>query len=161
MIMKLIRENVFETNSSSANSFSLNKGKKAPHIYDTLYPDEDGTVRIDCGIYNFNRQMPKRTNDTKEKIAFFATLAKDHRYYEYLLPMLRNIIVKNSEAYNVEFLNLGESEIEFWSDFDIPEKETTLYKAVFDKNSWLFLQGDEYLIYDDDDKFYRPEPILE
>ena len=60
-----------------------------------------------------------------------------------------------------EFLNLGESEIEFWSDFDIPEKETTLYKAVFDKNFWLFLQGDEYLIYDEDDKFYRPEPILE
>ena len=160
---KLIRKSVFETNSSSAHSLSVNDGKHKPKIYDTVYPDKDGVVYIDCGGYNFGRQKPRRTNNTKEKIAFFATLWSDeHRDYEKGLELLKKIIEENSLAEKVEFLNLGESKLEFWDDFEVPYAHDSLYKAIFDKNSWLFLIGDEFWFESDKEKeeFFNV-PVIE
>ena len=61
----LIRDSVFETNSSSAHSLSINKGNKILNVFDTLKPYENGIVNINCGGYDFTRQKPSRTNDTK------------------------------------------------------------------------------------------------
>lgn len=160
---KLVRTSVFETNSSSAHSLSINKGKHKPKIYDTVYPDKDGVVRIDCGIYNFCRQKPRRTNDTKEKIAFFATLWCEENWdCEENLEMLKKIIEENSLTEKVEFLNLGESKLDFCGDFEVPYTHDSLYKAVFDKNSWLFLIGDEYWFESDKEKeeFFNV-PVIE
>lgn len=41
--MKLIRHNVFETNSSSTHSISVVAGAK---VYDTIYPNEDGCINL-------------------------------------------------------------------------------------------------------------------
>ena len=41
--MKLIRHNVFETNSSSTHSISVVAGAK---VYDTIYPNEDGCIDL-------------------------------------------------------------------------------------------------------------------
>ena len=40
--MKLIRNSVFETNSSSCHSISIGKSD----VYDSVTPDEDGIIRI-------------------------------------------------------------------------------------------------------------------
>ena len=119
----LIRKGVFETNSSSAHSLSINYGDKV-ELFDNLSPDKDGVLRIYCGGYNFSRQYPRRTNDTEEKI--------------------------------------GSSSIEFGSDFDIPTG-TCLKRAILDKNSWLFIQGDEYSLDkgEDEEEFYNPKEITE
>lgn len=157
--MKLIRKNVFETNSSSSHSLSINHNKKK--VYDTLKVDSKGIVKINCGGYNFYRQYPRRTNNTQEKIAFFATLfAKTNQNKD--LDLLRKHILKNTGAGKVKFLNLGKSDIEFAEDFKIP-KGDNMYRALFDKNSWLFIQGDEYDLDDDvdEEEFYNPEEILE
>lgn len=49
-MLKLIRTGVFETNSSSNHSLSLNYGEKK-RVYDTLPVNEDGSVIVDCGGY--------------------------------------------------------------------------------------------------------------
>ena len=160
---KLVRKGVFETNSSSCHSLSINYDKK--EVFDTLDVDEDGVVRINCGWYNFCRQHPRRTNDTVEKVAFFATLLtryQDNPNESEDLEDLKEQILENTQASDVEFLDLGRSIIEFSSDFDIPTGRS-LYRAIFDKNSWLFIEGDEYSLYDDEDEyeFYHPEEVTE
>ena len=160
---KLIRKGVFETNSSTCHSLSINYDKK--EVFDTLPVDEDGVVRINCGGYNFSRQHPRRTNNTEEKIAFFATLFtryEDNPNDSEDLSDLKEQILENTQAVDVEFEYLGDSTIEFSSDFDIPIGRS-LYRAIFDKNSWLFIEGDEYSLYDDEDEheFYNPAEITE
>lgn len=158
--MKLIRRKVFETNSSSAHSLSINYDKKK--IYDTLKVDSDGVVRINCGYYNFCRQNPRRTNNTEEKIAFFATLIHKYGFYDNTLETIKDLIKENTGVDKVKLVGVGNSPMEFSGDFDMPNKEQ-LYTLLFDKNSWLFLEGDEYSLDEDIDKeeFYNPKEILE
>lgn len=156
----LIRNSVFETNSSSAHSLSINKGSKILNVFDTLKPDKNGVVRINCGGYCFSRQEPRRTNDIKEKIVFFVTLFK---YLGQLskLEELKDLIKQNSLAEEVIFENAGESSTEFCGDFDIPER-LQMYRALFDKNSWLFLIGDEYWFEtEEEEKEFFNVPIIE
>ena len=160
----LIRKGVFETNSSSAHSLSINYGEKV-ELYDNLTPDEDGVLRIYCGGYNFSRQYPRRTNDTEEKIAFFATLFTrwdDNPEESSELEELKDILSEYTGALDVKFFNLGSSPIEFGSDFDIPIG-SSLKRAILDKNSWLFIQGDEYSLDkgEDEEEFYNPKEITE
>lgn len=158
---KLVRTSVFETNSSSAHSLSINKGNKVLNVFDTLKPDKNGVVRIDCGGYKFTRQKPRRTNDTKEKIAFFATLFDSLTYYKKELEELVALIKQNSLCEEVIFENLGSSHIDFCGDFTIPEG-LQMYRALFDKNSWLFLIGDEYWFESDkeEEEFFNV-PVIE
>ena len=142
--MKLIRNKVFETNSSSAHSLTISHGE----VYDSLFVDEDGVCRVDCGGYSFCRGSGRRTNSTEEKIAFFATLGD--AWNDDLLEDLKEQIQSNTGCDRVELLNLGESDYEFCSDFDLPSGRE-LYDAIFDRNSWLFILGDEY---EEPDGFY-------
>lgn len=61
---KLIRKSVFETNSSSAHSLAFATDISGA-VYDTVYPDKDGYVVIDCSDYYFARQEPRITNKTE------------------------------------------------------------------------------------------------
>lgn len=161
MNKKLIRNGVFETNSSSAHSLSINYGDKKK-VYDTLEMYKDGVVIIDCGNYDFCRQKPRRTNDTREKLAFFIILATRWGFELEDLQVFEDLVIQNTGASKVYFCNLGKSYIEFSGDFGIPTGED-LYKAIFDKNSWLFLEGDEYCLDDDVDEveFYNPKEVTE
>ena len=159
----LIRNSVFETNSSSAHSLSINKGNKVLNVFDTLKPDENGVVKIDCGGYNFNRQKPRRTNDTIEKIAFFVTLFQywETTYGEDRINEVIKLIEQNSLCEGVVLEGIGDSSIEFCSDFDVPE-DLQLYRALFDKNSWLFLIGNEYWFETkEEEKEFFNVPIIE
>ena len=156
----LIRSNVFETNSSSAHSLSINKGNKVLNVFDTLKPDKNGVVKIDCGGYNFKRQDPRRTNDTKEKIAFFVTLfdsCSNHKRIEELIELIK----QNSLCEEVELNNVGDSQIDFAGDFGVPSG-LQMYRALFDKNSWLFLRGDEFEFdTDEEEEDFFNVPIIE
>lgn len=160
-MLKLIRNGVFETNSSSNHSLSINYGEKK-RVYDTLPVNEDGSVIIDCGGYDFSRQEPRRTNNTIEKLVFFITLETRWEFDAEDLKEFEELILENTEASKVIFKNLNKSTIEFGGDFSIP-KGRLLYDAIFDKNSWLFLEGDEYGLDDaiDEREFYNPAEITE
>ena len=161
----LIRNNVFETetNSSSAHSLSINKGFKILNVFDTLKPDENGVVKINCGGYDFTRQRPRRINDTKEKIAFFITLFNcwEITYGEGKIQEIIKLIKDNSFCEAVILENIGDSQIDFGGDFEIPSG-LQMYKALFDKNSWLFLRGDEFEFdTDEEEKEFFNVPIIE
>lgn len=156
----LIRNSVFETNSSSAHSLSINKGSKVLNVFDTLKPDKNGIVEVNCGGYDFTRQKPRRTNDTKEKIAFFVTLfniSSNHKRIEELIELIK----QNSLCEEVKLNNVGDSPLDFGGDFGIPSG-LQLYRALFDKNSWLFLIGDEYWFEtEEEEKEFFNVPIIE
>lgn len=156
----LIRDSVFETNSSSAHSLSINKGNKIINVFDTLKPNENGIVNINCGGYDFTRQKPRRTNDTKEKIAFFVTLFDSYSNRKRIEELIE-LIKQNSLCEEVKLNNVGDSQIDFGGDFGIPSG-LQLYRALFDKNSWLFLRGDEFEFDTDkeEEEFFNV-PIIE
>lgn len=159
----LIRNSVFETNSSSAHSLSINKGSKILNVFDTLKPDKNGVVRINCGGYCFSRQEPRRTNDTIEKIAFFVTLFNCWKttYGENRIQEVIKLIEQNSLCEGVVLEGIGDSSIEFCGDFGVPEG-LQLYRTLFDKNSWLFLIGDEYWFEtEEEEKEFFNVPIIE
>lgn len=45
MKKQLIRQSVFETNSSSAHSISLGKDTGKQFLLETLYPDQNGNIK--------------------------------------------------------------------------------------------------------------------
>lgn len=159
----LIRDSVFETNSSSAHSLSINKGSKILNVFDTLKPNKNGIVEIDCGGYDFTRQKPRRTNDTIEKIVFFITLFDywETTYGDNRIQEIIKLIEQNSLCEGVVLENVRCSSIEFCGDFEVPEG-LQLYRTLFDKNSWLFLIGDEYWFEtEEEEKEFFNVPIIE
>lgn len=158
---KLIRKSVFETNSSSAHSLAFATDISGA-VYDTVYPDKDGYVVIDCSDYYFARQVPRITNKTKEKIAFFASVwCENHYNEEDKMELLESVIKANSKAHNVMFLGLDQTSIEFWDDFDLPQDFDDLYRIIFDKNCYLRIAGDEYDFRSEEDKeLFKNPPIV-
>ena len=145
--MILIRRFVFETNSSTSHSLTISHND----VFDTVPVDPDGVVRIDCSGHSFCRGNAWRTNDPLVKIAFFVTYAHYwDRVDQDLLNNVKEAILDNTMAKDVEFINPTGSDLDFQGDFNIPE-DKELYRTLFDKNSWMFFLGDEY---DEPDGFY-------
>lgn len=158
-LKKLVRKSVFETNSSTCHSLVINRdGVDA--VYSRLYPNENGVVEIFCG-YSFGRGGTRRINDPERKAAFLAIACKVKWCFgedrsEQILEMVKDAIKKNSMAEDVVFDCLEDSWLEFSGDFLIDESnEDFIYDFIFDKNTFLFLQGDEY---DEDEKLYKNLP---
>ena len=158
---KLIRKSVFETNSSSAHSLAFATDISGT-VYDTIYPDKDGYVVIDCSDYYFARQVPRITNKTEEKIAFFASVWGENHYNEEdKMELLVSVIKANSKAHDVMFLGLNETSIEFWDDFDLPQDFDELYRIIFDKNCYLRIAGDEDDFRSEEDReLFNNPPIV-
>ena len=158
---KLIRKSVFETNSSSAHSLAF-ATDISNAVYDTIYPDEDGYVVVDCSDYSFVRQVPRITNDTKEKIAFFASLYSETYYDdEEKMELLESVIKANSKAHKVMFLGFNYVTIDFKNDFDLPQDFDELYRVIFDKNCYLRIAGDEYdFASEEDEELFNNPPIV-
>lgn len=156
---KLVRNSVFETNSSTCHSLVINRdGVDA--VYSRLYPNENGLVEIYC-TYPFGRGGTRRINDPERKAAFLAVACNVKWCFgedrsNKILEMAKEAIKKNSMAEEVVFNGVEDAWIEYCGEFVIEEdKEDFIYNFIFDKNTFLFLQGDEY---DEDEKLYKNLP---
>jgi len=69
--------------------------------------------------------------------------------------MAKEAIKKNSLAEDVVFNGVEDAWIEYCGDFVVEDNEDFIYNFIFDKNTFLFLQGDEY---DEDEKLYKNLP---
>ena len=69
--MKLIRKNVFETNSSSTHSITI---ANSTGLYSTLPVDENGVVNIISGDFGWEEQ---EYSDTQTKAAYIAVYIRD------------------------------------------------------------------------------------
>ena len=76
--MKLIRNNVFETNSSSCHTVTISD-KVLP--YDTIYPESDGVIYIESE--DFGWSFEDRTNPHDKLSYIFIYLMKYYNIYSY------------------------------------------------------------------------------
>jgi hypothetical protein len=130
---RLIRNSVFETNSSSQHSMSISEGNI---VYDSISPDYDGVIRLSGGEYGWQTE---KHNSTVFKANYLAQAYKDQ---EHLTEKLVSIIEEHTGAKVVINLDI-DSFIDHQSEgyFDgLTEDE--IKRLIFDKNSWIYLGND-------------------
>ena len=154
--MRLIRNNIFETNSSSTHALVVYKNGKY------ILPDK---LRFDIGEFGWSYNV---YYDTHSKASYIITLIFTHntRYEtEYLLDKLGRILDKNNIQYSfpeVNFINeygWGYWDIDGYVDhsceayswlYDILDDEDMLFKFLFNNESYISTGNDN------DDSYYIP-----
>lgn len=138
----LIRNGVFETNSSSCHSISISD-ETEPFVFDTIYPDLDGKITIKGGEYG--RGVFTRYNDVKTKLSYALTST----LYGVDENMLKEIIQEQTGCDNIELLVSEDYSSPYFSYIDhasvdtVPRTKEELRNFIFNKNSWLFIAYDE------------------
>jgi len=141
--MENIRQELFETNSSSSHSIAINSATNG--LYDTIVPSKDGTITLNGGFYS--REW-KKSNDPLFKLNYAAVSLS---YQDpCALDLLCDVVCKHTGAKLVK-VNIntdwkdGNSEVDHQSQGKFREEfsnEDSLKEFIFSPNSWLFLGGD-------------------
>jgi len=137
MKKKLIRSDVFETNSSSSHSVSIGNETKE-FVLDTIYPDQNGNITLTGGEFGWDWF---KHNDAITK-ANYAAVASN--YNSGLKDILIEVLTEQTGADNIIFAFSDESDDENWSYIDhdsvnvCPINKYELKNFIFNKNSWLF-----------------------
>lgn len=146
---KQIRQNVFETNSSSSHSVSIADNNKQFVMDNELLPDQDGVIELTGGEFGWDYQ---KYNDALTKANYLSVYSRND---EAMRNLLIEVIKKQTGAEKVLCLGVDEWEspnhsyIDHQSDvieggaagvcFD---SEETMRQFIFNKNSWLFTGND-------------------
>jgi hypothetical protein len=138
MKKRLIRQSVFETNSSSAHSISLGKDTGKQFLLDTLYPDQNGIITLTGGEFGWEWF---KENDAFEKANYAAVASMTNdSFRETLIQVIKDqtgaedIIFNFSDEYN----GTNWSYIDHDSVGTCPIDYEGLKDFIFNKNSWLF-----------------------
>jgi hypothetical protein len=138
--MNNIRSNVFETNSSSTHSISIDCSSP-DEMLQTILPDENGIISLTGG--QFGREW-KRYNDclTKANYSAIDCLSNDPEKMQSFI----NIIKRHTGAKEVVLdINLSVSYIDHGYlrvSKDVLYDENKLINFIFNPKSWLFLGND-------------------
>jgi hypothetical protein len=138
--MKHIRQSVFETNSSSSHSITINSSATN---YTSISPDADGIITINTEGYEFGWGYD-RYNDFHSKASYCAV---DQQNTEHNLEMLKKVIVEHTGAKEVKLIIDPNSYIDhqsYGTSADAFESEQTLKDFLFSKNSQLFIDNDNH-----------------
>lgn len=131
---KLIRNGVFETNSSSAHSISISDGDKQ-FVLDTIYPDQFGVIRVYGGQFGWDF-VKFNDAETKLNYAFQDNVDED---------LLRKVVMDFTGATEVIFDDKNDGYIDHES-CGLAGSVCTDYESIknfiFNKNSWLFTGND-------------------
>jgi hypothetical protein len=132
---KLIRNGVFETNSSSAHSISL-AGSDRDFVLDTIYPNENGIIVLVGGEFGWDWF---KHNDalTKANYAIVAHINNPDLVIEVIKEQTGcdDVLVLAVDGdYNSSF----HSYIDHDSYGICPSSKEELKNFIFNKNSWLF-----------------------
>lgn len=131
--MKLIRNSVWETNSSSCHSISLASSDKE-FVLDTIYPDNNGIIYIKTAYFG---RWFERSNDVNIKASYAATSIQ----YGLDEQLLIDIIKEQTGA--IDVIIEGDGDIDHESVAVCPRNKEDLRNFIFNKNSWLFIAHDE------------------
>lgn len=164
--MKLIkiRKGVFETNSSSTHSLTI---ESTSFLIDTIIP-EDGIVNIKPGEFGWEWE---KFNDAYTKASYCLTGIQYVSDKEEALSNLKEVIQKHtlcdevnliqgSDDYDDENYGYIDHQSREWGELDnlLFDKEK-LHNFIFNKKSWLFLGNDNSSppnkFYDTDDLKYN------
>lgn len=138
----IIRNNVFETNSSSSHTLSVEKNYLQPVLESfSGYINEEGDVWIDCQGYDLDSIIKdEETTIYREaitKISFLATLwnsyAEDVKD-KYTIDDLIYFVKRNTLCNNVYFHNMGNICLDVSSNYKydfLPSDKDDLYELIF------------------------------
>lgn len=157
------REKVFETNSSSSHSISINPDQ-ADNYYDTLMVDEDGVVTIRTDIhFGWGNE---RYNTPEEKASYCILASYHHADPEFVIENYIKPVIKNqciADKVKIQGLKKAfegspnkeeflESKQDFIGNIDHQSWDTVTYQNlqdthwlkefIFHPNSWLFITND-------------------
>lgn len=140
--MKTIRQNAFETNSSSTHSITINDKSG---VFDSISPDYDGVIRLTGGEFGWGWS---KHDDAVTKANYCAVAALDD---EFKTNLLIEVIKNHTGAKSVEIICSSDWDDDNRSYIDhqscgVAERaflnEDTLKNFIFDRKSVLFLGND-------------------
>lgn len=158
--MKTIRKNVFETNSSSTHSISIEIGPN----WDTITPNENGKINLYGGEFGWEW---RRYDDALTK-ANYCAISCERGYTNFTKKDLKNAIKEFTGATKVKFKfstdwnNGNYSYIDHQSDDTLQDlTASTLKDFIFNKSSILYTGNDNDSapsnFYDSPDTVYKYE----
>lgn len=157
--MRTIRENVFETNSSSSHSISLSDSSIiSDEMMDTIPLNEDGDIVLSGGEFGWQWE---KFNDAFTKANYCAVYVV--LYSPHLTDRLVKVIKDQTGANNVIFNISDDVNSSTYSyidhdSYDVAEaafgSDDVLRRFIFDKKSILYLGNDNEIA---PDKFYEPK----
>ena len=158
--MKKIRTGVFETNSSSCHSLSIND---TDILLDYLIPNEYGEVTIKPGEFGWEWE---KFNDAATKASYCLTGTQYVKDEELALSNLKEVIQEHTLCNQVNLIIPNEDfESENYGHIDHQSTDkmddllfnkTKLHNFIFNKKSWLFLGNDNSSA---PNKFYDTEKL--
>ena len=151
VIMKQIRNSVFETNSSSSHSVNISS---TGDIDTTLIPNEAGILIIDA---NTQFGWEQETYYDAETKAMYAYLQAQYSAKDELIDLVHDVIMKQTGASAVVFLGDIHSSWEdkmysyidhqsayYESGFEPLESAEKLRNFIFNKSSYLETDNDNH-----------------
>jgi hypothetical protein len=132
---KLVRNSVFETNSSSSHSISVSKDNM-DFVMDTIYPDQDGVITVLGQEFGW---AWLKFNDAMTKLAY---LMQDQGNSH--MDKIIEVVKEQTGALEVIFdANGGYIDHEsYGTAYDVCCNADSIKNFVFNKNSWLFTGND-------------------
>ena len=155
--MKTIRQNCFETNSSSTHSLCIGTLEN----WDTIIPNENNEVILEGGEFGWQWE---KFNDALTK-ANYCALNQENNPER--IEMLKEVIKEETNCSDVILAFSSDYNSSNWSYIDHEgsgltnecfKSKETLKQFIFNKNSWLYLGNDNSeapnKFYDDPDQIY-------
>lgn len=142
---KQVRQNVFETNSSSSHSISIEPSSDG--LYDTIIPDEEGNVIL-CGG-EFGWEIEEYTDALTKANYCAVDQLNDDSKIEMLKEVIKeqtgcnDVIINFSDEWNkanysyIDHASRGTTNEAFYSKED-------LRNFIFSKNSILYTDNDNH-----------------
>jgi hypothetical protein len=128
--VKKIRQNVFETNSSSSHSISISDKNDSDLMDNSLIPDENGNVTLEGGQFGFGTDDYYDAQSKASYMGIYAIeWAKDES--ENFQNILIDVIKKQTGCKEVIFKFSKDYDDENWSYIDHQSVESEDYHYVF------------------------------
>lgn len=125
--MVKIRKGVFETNSSSTHSCVISTDCKS---WDTIIPDDDGSITINYGEYGWEYE---NYTGVRDKASYALTLTQYFNNEEEVLERLRNVIKEHTGAREVIF-PVGDKEETYYDKGYVDHQSVDLGNEIFESD---------------------------
>lgn len=161
---KQIRNNIFETNSSSTHSISIASDAPTGNLLDTLIPDEHGNVVLKGNEFGWYVDDFYNAEDKASYLAIYAVDWSGENKEKHI-QVLKDVIIQQTGCNDVIFLfntdeynvvpELYKDDVTGWAyidhqsvedrDYDYIFKDPELVrKFIFNKNSYLHTDNDNH-----------------
>lgn len=155
MKKQLIRNSVFETNSSSSHSLSVSYVSTEIYLENiSNLMNEDGVIWLDCDGYDievdFKCSSKIEIKTAEKKLAFLASLWNSYTLdinEKYTLDDLKDFVKENTQCNEVIIYNIGNFALSL-NDEEvcslIPDDKQELYELIFSTDRTIEITYKEY-----------------